>query len=104
MKHTVMLIQYSESPDSKTYMDYEDVNYALDGICQLYEQSLKASNPQLPEITYTVQHLFDYLDKLHDICVFVRETNSPQPLYTPHDRRWAQRAIFDYLRAQAAQR
>lgn len=41
-KHTIVLAQFTEDKNTRTFLDYESVPEALDGICQLYEQSLKA--------------------------------------------------------------
>ena len=39
--HTVVMIQFTEDENSKTYMDFDTIQEALDGICQTYEQKLK---------------------------------------------------------------
>lgn len=42
--HTVVLIQFTEDENSKTFMDFDSIQEALDGICQTYEQKLKFAN------------------------------------------------------------
>ena len=69
--HTLLLVQFSERRESRTYLEYESVSSAMDGVCQLYEQGLKASNPQLKHITYDVQDLFVYIDSMKDLCALV---------------------------------
>ncbi|KAL8270507.1 hypothetical protein Esti_005600 [Eimeria stiedai] len=71
MPHTILLVQFSERRDSRTYLEFESIGEAMDGVCQLYEQGLKASNPQLRQITYDVGDLFGYLDSVKDFCALV---------------------------------
>lgn len=50
-----------EARESRTYVDFEDVPAALDGVCQLYEQNLKVSHPTLKSISYDVSDLFGFI-------------------------------------------
>ena len=34
-KHTIVLMQFDEAPESRTYVGYEAVPAALDGVCLL---------------------------------------------------------------------
>eukprot|EP01080_Neovahlkampfia_damariscottae_P007837 gene7837-12311_t len=68
MVHTILLIQYSQNNSSKTYFDFESVQEAMNGVCQMYEKKLKKENPTKSEITYGLNDLLKYIDELHDIC------------------------------------
>ena len=39
----------------------------MDGVCAMYEQKLKAQNPQHSAITYDIQDLFFFFDQLGDL-------------------------------------
>ena len=39
--HTVVLMQFTGDDNSRTYLDFETVNEALEGILQIFEQKLK---------------------------------------------------------------
>ncbi|EPR61318.1 putative rudimentary enhancer [Toxoplasma gondii TgCatPRC2] len=99
MSHTILLVQFSDRKDSRTYVDYESVPLALDGVCQLYEQALKATNPQLKNITYDVNDLFSYIDSLRDMCALVQDRQSN--CYVPHDKQWIKDQAFKHLKKQA---
>ena len=43
----------------------------MDGVCQLYEQSLKTMNPGLRSTTYDVQDLFSFVDSVSDLSCLV---------------------------------
>ena len=45
LRHTIVLAQFTRSKSTRSYIDYESIAQALDGICQLYEQGLKQQNP-----------------------------------------------------------
>ena len=48
----------------------------MDGVCAMYEQKLKAQNPQHSAITYDIQDLFFFFDQLGDLSCL--------GLYTTH--------------------
>lgn len=99
MPHTILLVQFSDRRDSRTYLEYESLGDAMDGVCQLYEQGLKASNPQLRHITYDVGDLFGYLDSVKDLCALVHD--SVTNAYTPHNKAWIKDQVFKHLKRQA---
>ncbi len=35
--HTILLIQFTSDDNSRTFLDYDDISKAVDGICQMYE-------------------------------------------------------------------
>jgi hypothetical protein len=39
--HTVILIQFTADDNSRTYLDFETINEALDGVIQIFEQKLR---------------------------------------------------------------
>jgi hypothetical protein len=70
-KHTIILIQYTSSLQSRAYMDFAGVNISMDAIVKLYEHKLKELNPTVPQITYEITDLYKFLDDLADICALV---------------------------------
>eukprot|EP00927_Polykrikos_kofoidii_P055712 TRINITY_DN49926_c0_g1_i1.p2 TRINITY_DN49926_c0_g1~~TRINITY_DN49926_c0_g1_i1.p2 ORF type:complete len:122 (-),score=19.12 TRINITY_DN49926_c0_g1_i1:199-516(-) len=99
-QHTIVLIQFDQGKETRTYIDHETVPRALDGVCQIYEQSLKVMYPQLKSVTYDISDLFGYIDGLGDLCCFVY---TPQmKAYIPHNREWIKMRVFEHLKAQVA--
>jgi hypothetical protein len=45
MSHSILLIQPTSQPETRTYSDYESVNDCLEGVCRIYEEHLKRRNP-----------------------------------------------------------
>ena len=70
-RHTVALVQFNTSVASRTFLDYESLPAAMDGVCALYEKELKALNPTVDNITYDIADLYTYLDQLADISLLV---------------------------------
>mmetsp|Transcript_8958 Transcript_8958/g.7999 ORF Transcript_8958/g.7999 Transcript_8958/m.7999 type:complete len:104 (+) Transcript_8958:28-339(+) len=99
-KHTIVLVQYNNSIQSRTYMDFPGVNAAMDAIVKMYEHKLKELNPQVPRITYEITDLYKYLDELKDVCALVFEPSTNQ--YDPKDRNWIKTKVFAHLKGQAA--
>jgi Enhancer of rudimentary len=99
MSHSILLIQPSAAPESRTYSDYESVNDCLEGVCRIYEEHLKRRNPNTPTITYDISQLFDFVDQLKDLSVLVyqKSTNT----YAPYNKEWIKEKIYVLLRKAA---
>ncbi|KAJ8308708.1 hypothetical protein KUTeg_013582 [Tegillarca granosa] len=97
--HTILLVQPSHRAETRTYSDYESVNECLEGICKIYEEHLKKSNPNSPSITYDISQLFDFIDHLADLSCLVFQKNAG--CYSPHDKEWVKEKIYVMLRKQA---
>jgi len=99
MSHSILLIQPSSSPESRTYSDYESVNDCLEGVCRIYEEHLKRRNPQVAQITYDISQLFDFVDQLRDLSVLVYQKSSNT--YAPYNKEWIKEKIYILLRKAA---
>jgi len=77
------------------------VDKAMDGICQLYENALKTSNPNKRKITYDISELFTYVDQIPDLTCLVY--NQQLYAYTPHNKAWIKDRVFNHLKKQAQQ-
>ncbi|GMT31060.1 hypothetical protein PFISCL1PPCAC_22357, partial [Pristionchus fissidentatus] len=97
--HTILLIQPTNKPESRTWSDYETTTECLEGICKIFEEFLKKQNPTMQSITYDVSHLFEFVDKLSDLSLLV--FNKDTASYTPHNKEWIKDRIFQLLRSQA---
>lgn len=69
--HTILFLQFTADDNSRTYLDYDDINRCVDGLCQLYEQKLKISSEGKDEVSYDVAELFKYFDSLKDLGALV---------------------------------
>ena len=96
-QHTIVLIQPTKKPDSKTYSDFKTINEAMEGVCKLFEEHLKRLNPSKPQITYDVAELFDFIDQLPDLGCMVFEDDR----YAPDNKEWIKEKIYIMLRKQA---
>ena len=67
MSHTILLVQPGIKPETRTYSDYESVNECMEGVCKIYEEHLKRTNPNLPSITYDISQLFEFVDQVKQI-------------------------------------
>jgi hypothetical protein len=57
-------------------------NFWFPEIIKLYEKRLKELNPSVPNITYDVKDLNNYIDHLTELCALVYG-NMPSSLYLP---------------------
>ena len=55
--HTILLVQPTKKPEGRTYSDYESVNDCMEGVCRIYEEHLKKSNPSSSQITYDISQV-----------------------------------------------
>jgi len=100
MSHTILLLQPNNRPESRTFSDHESVNDAMEGVCKIYEEHLKKSNPNQSSITYDISQLFEFVDQLHDLSclVYQKSTNT----YAPYNKEWIKEKIYILLRRQAS--
>lgn len=100
-RHTILLIQVTSSPSTRTYLDFSSKTKALEGLLRLFEEHLK-SNSKRPTITYDESDLYKYLDGLGDISCLVFDPASSK--YEPHGRDYIKHAIYLHLMEMAGHR
>ncbi|WJZ85381.1 hypothetical protein VitviT2T_004921 [Vitis vinifera] len=98
-RHTIILMQTSQNRSTRTFMDYDSISQAMDGICGLYERKLKDLNPANQNITYDIADLYNFIDGLADMSALVYE-HSIQA-YLPYDRQWIKQRTLQHLRRMA---
>ncbi|KAL0220979.1 hypothetical protein RCL1_000833 [Eukaryota sp. TZLM3-RCL] len=74
-KHTILLIQGTQSFDSRTFTDFPSVNDALKSLVVMYEDQLKRINPTVVNIHYTLDDIITWVNSLHDIVPLIFEQN-----------------------------
>ena len=99
-------MQFTGDENSRTYLDFDTINDALDGLVQIFEQKLRqvqAAAPEAassgPQVTYALSDLLTYLDKLNDCSCLTY--NDAQKVYLPHGRDWIKSKIYTALKRQA---
>ena len=126
-RHTIVLVQHSQDPKTRTFQDYDTVTSAMDGdptpnprcearsrlramslmpldarvagVCKMYEKKLKQLNPTVRQISYDIADLFRYVDSLGDLCCLVFDPSTNQ--YAPHNKEWIKDRVFNILKKQA---
>mmetsp|Transcript_75914 Transcript_75914/g.93221 ORF Transcript_75914/g.93221 Transcript_75914/m.93221 type:complete len:103 (-) Transcript_75914:197-505(-) len=99
MPHTILLSQYNNNISSKHWDDYDSIPSCMDGVCQMFERQLKKDNPQKKQITYDIQNLYDYIDRLPDISCLVFADK--YHVYEPKGKKWIKDQVFKHLKQQA---
>ncbi|CAL8469589.1 g9130 [Coccomyxa elongata] len=97
--HTIILVQRTQAKNSRTFLDYETLSRAVDGICALFERDLKEKYPHQRELTYDVQQLFQWLDHLHDLSALVYDAKLTA--YLPFNKAWIKEKMLKQLQRQA---
>ena len=91
MSHTILLVQPGIKPETRTYSDYESVNECMEGVCKIYEEHLKRTNPNLPSITYDISQLFEFVDQV--LRIFDGNFDATLNLFScPTSRVWSTRS------------
>ncbi|KAF9662049.1 hypothetical protein SADUNF_Sadunf18G0012900 [Salix dunnii] len=98
-RHTIVLMQTSQNRATRTFMDYDSISQAMDGICALYERKLKDLNPANRNITYDIGDLYNFIDGLADMSALVYD-HSIQA-YLPNDRQWIKQRLIQHLKKLA---
>ncbi|EFN53140.1 hypothetical protein CHLNCDRAFT_53813 [Chlorella variabilis] len=100
-KHTIVLMQPSPNKSSRTFVDYNSVDKAIDGICNDFERRLRELNPQLRSITYDIGDLYSWIDNMPDLSALVFEKQIMA--YIPCGKEWIKSKAFTHLRRLADQ-
>ncbi|KAE9589013.1 hypothetical protein Lal_00012596 [Lupinus albus] len=98
-RHTIILMQASQNRGTRTFMDYDSVTHAMDGICALYERKLKELNPAIRNLSYDISDLYNFIDGLADMSALVYDSSIHA--YLPHDRQWIKQKTFQHLKKLA---
>ncbi|KAG0571910.1 hypothetical protein M758_9G119400 [Ceratodon purpureus] len=98
-RHTIILMQPTPNRATRTFMDYESVPAAMDGICGMIEKRLKEANPNLRNITYDISDLYKYIEALTDMSALVFDPSIRA--YAPFDRSWIKQQAFQRLKRLA---
>ncbi|BFG17962.1 hypothetical protein CerSpe_042360 [Prunus speciosa] len=98
-KHTIILMQTSQNKATRTFMDYDSISQAMDGICGLYERKLRELNPAIRNISYDIGDLYNFIDGLADMSALVYD-HSIQA-YLPYDRQWIKQRTLRHLQKLA---
>ncbi|ERN07062.1 hypothetical protein AMTR_s00019p00053160 [Amborella trichopoda] len=99
-RHTIILMQTAQNRATRTFMDYDSISQAMDGICGLYERKLKELNPAMRNIQYDITDLYNFIDGLADLSALVFD-HSIQA-YLPYDRQWIKQRTFQHLKKLAS--
>ncbi|KAL3687303.1 hypothetical protein R1sor_013612 [Riccia sorocarpa] len=100
-RHTIILMQPISNRATRTFMDFETVSAAMDGICGIYEKKLKELNPTVHNITYDISDLYKFIDSLTDMSALVFDPSINA--YIPYDRQWIKQRAFQHLKKLASQ-
>jgi len=89
---------------TRTYLDFGCISDALDGLVQIFEQSLQraaaAEGKVLDEhLSYELPQLLAFLDNLADLTCMVY--NDVQKIYLPHGRDWIKSRLYISLKKLA---
>ncbi|KAL3819094.1 hypothetical protein ACJIZ3_004999 [Penstemon smallii] len=98
-RHTIILMQTSQHRASRTFMDYDSISQAMDGICGLYERKLKELNPAIRNLTYDISDLYNFIDGLTDLSALVYDHSIQS--YLPYDRQWIKHRTLQHLKKLA---
>ena len=98
-QHTLLLLQSTTNKSSRTWHDFPTLEGALDAFTSQYEAQLRKLNPQLKQLTYTVQDLHVYADSLADLSLMVLDPATKQ--YKPQGKPYVKSQLLERLKKQA---
>ncbi|KAL0916725.1 hypothetical protein M5K25_014258 [Dendrobium thyrsiflorum] len=98
-RHTIVLMQASQNRASRTFMDFDSLSQAMDGICGLYERKLKEIDPTILNLTYDIADLYNFIDGFTDLSALVYDHSIHA--FLPYDRQWIKQRMFQHLKKLA---
>lgn len=94
-RHTILLHQLEPSKASRRFEDFSRISHALKWICELFENKLRELNPHASQVSYEVQDLWNYLDKVPDISALVYDPKINA--YIPCGKEWLKKKVLAYI-------
>mmetsp|Transcript_12636 Transcript_12636/g.38676 ORF Transcript_12636/g.38676 Transcript_12636/m.38676 type:complete len:103 (-) Transcript_12636:1261-1569(-) len=98
MSHTILLVQGTREKASRTWYEYESVKEMVEGLCAVYERSLRRSSHNVV-VSYDTSQLFAFVDETPDLACLVLQKDTS--LYEPHDKEWIKQTCLNQLRRTA---
>ncbi len=102
--HSLFLVQFTQSEDSRTYLDFNEPNDGCEALCRIYESvqvnKLKAENKDGDgKFEYELSDLLKFCDSLYDLGVL--EFSEKAAGYMAHGREWVKAKIYTYLKEKS---
>eukprot|EP00965_Chrysotila_dentata_P249860 6209114-Pleurochrysis_carterae.AAC.2 len=69
--HTLLLVQRNTEMRSRTYYDFERIHFALDALCELYENEEREKKEGVLCLTYDIADLHNFIDDFNDLSLLV---------------------------------
>ena len=98
-RHTIVLIQQTPDPTSRTYTDHDSVNEAIGSLIGVFEARQMAKRNQGREVAYTTDQLLGFIDSLHDLSMM--SYDKQLKAYIPNDRKFIKNKIYLSLSKQS---
>eukprot|EP00828_Plagiopyla_frontata_P021145 TRINITY_DN2740_c0_g2_i1.p1 TRINITY_DN2740_c0_g2~~TRINITY_DN2740_c0_g2_i1.p1 ORF type:complete len:135 (+),score=27.46 TRINITY_DN2740_c0_g2_i1:110-514(+) len=99
--HTIILLQFTEDPKTRSYMHYQNISEALDSIMSLYESTIKFQDQTLSQASYDISEIYEYIEKLNDLTILTY--NIQIQGYVPRGKDWCKLKLFHYLNSKSKQ-
>lgn len=97
--HTILLLQTTSKPESRSWSDYDTVTQCLEAVCKVYEEHLKRTRRADESHSYDVAELFDFIDRLGDVTCMVLDP--VRHVYMPRSVEWIKEELLHLLRKRA---
>ncbi|CAO3595960.1 unnamed protein product [Absidia cylindrospora] len=99
--HTILLVQPTRYPASRTYYDFDTVALAMD--CTFHQESsatvlhdrLMEETPRLTQLQYSADDLLSFIDGHKEFVALVFDGNTNH--YAPHDHTWIKDRLITHL-------
>jgi hypothetical protein len=105
--HTLMLVQFSQSEDSRTYLDFDKIEDGCESLCRIYE-SVQINKKKAEDkdgegkFEYELCDFLKFLDSLYDLGAMVYSDKGPG--YMAHGREWIKAKIYSYMKERSTEK
>ena len=105
--HSILFIQFSQSEDSRTYLDFDKVEDGCEALTRIYE-SVKINKKKEEDksdsgrFEYELSDFLKFLDSLYDIGAMVYSDKAPG--YMAHGKEWLKAKIYTYMKENSVEK
>ena len=105
--HSLLLVQFSQTEDSRTYLDFDKAEDGCEALIRIYESvqinKKKAEDKDCDgRFEYELGDFLKFLDSLYDLGAM--EYSDKGEGYVAHGREWIKAKVYQYMKERSTEK
>ncbi len=105
--HSLLLVQFTQSEDSRTYLDFDKIENGCESLLRIYESVMikkkkEEEHNDEGKLEYELSDFLKFLDSLYDLGALVYSDKATG--YMAHGREWMKAKIYSYMKDKSVEK